>query len=155
MSTTILIDAAHREESGRHSCLFPGVREGLDAFRARGLPMGCVTNKPAQFTGPLLDALGLSAYFSVVVSGDTVARRKPDPLPMQYACDTLRVPARQTLVVGDSANDAQAARAAGCRVVCVPYGYREGLPVAALDCDAVVADIGAAARYVAELNNWR
>lgn len=147
-----LFDVAYREESGRHSRLYSGVLEGLDQLRTLGLPLGCVTNKPAEFTLPLLDALDLSRYFSVVVSGDTVARRKPDPMPMLHACDTLRVAPTATLVIGDSANDAQAARAAGCRVLCVPYGYREGLPVNALDCDGIVEDIVAAARYVVATN---
>ena len=122
-----IFNRVYREESGKHSKVFPRVIEGLQAIADAGLPMGCVTNKPGEFTLPLLQETGLVRYFIVVVSGDTVATRKPDPLPMRYACERLGVATQESLVVGDSENDVQAARAAGCPVVCVPYGYREGL----------------------------
>ncbi len=147
-----LFDAAYREESGRSARVYPGVREGIAMLAEDGLPLGCVTNKPAAFTLPLLRDAGLAAHFAVVVSGDTVARRKPDPMPYTHACEQLAVPCAQVLVVGDSANDVEAARAAGCRVLCVPYGYREGQSLESLACDAVVADVRAAAQYVRELN---
>ena len=117
-----------------------------------GVLMGCVTNKPEAFTQPLLKQTGLEKYFATVVSGDSVARRKPDPLPYAHACAQLGVACELALVVGDSANDADAGRAAGCRVVCVPYGYREGQPLDSLDCDAVVDDVRAAAEFVRGVN---
>ena len=120
---------------------FPGVREGLARLTAAGIVCACVTHKPERFTHPLLAAAGLAPLLSVVVGGDTVAKRKPDPLPILHACGLLGVPVGEALMVGDSDNDTQAARAAGCGVVCVPYGYNEGRPPAMLDCDGLVDDI--------------
>ena len=148
-----LFHAAYLEESGRSALVYPGVIEGIDMLAADGIPLACVTNKPEAFTLPLLRQTRLDKYFSTVVSGDTVARRKPDPMPFEHACVQLGVPCGQALVVGDSANDADAGRAAGCRVLCVPYGYREGQPLTALDCDAVVEDLRAVAHYVRRINS--
>jgi phosphoglycolate phosphatase len=136
------------EESGRHSRIYPGVLEGLRTLRDANVLLGCVTNKAARFTEPLLEQLGLAGYFEVVVSGDTVARAKPDPMPFAHACDRLGVRPEETAVIGDSANDVVAGKAAGCHVLCVPYGYREGRPVESLGCDYIVADVQAAAEYV-------
>lgn len=147
-----IFNAVYLEESGRGAKIYPGVIEGIEMLAADGLPLGCVTNKPEAFTGPLLRDTGLAKYFAVVVSGDSVARRKPDPMPFAHACAHLGIACENALVVGDSANDAIAARAAGCRVVCVPYGYREGQPVQSLECDAVLADVRAAADYVRRVN---
>lgn len=148
-----IFNAMYLEESGHGTVIYPGAIEGIDMLAADGLPLGCVTNKPEAFTLPLLQNTGLLKYFAVVVSGDTVARRKPDPMPYAHACARLGVAAANALVVGDSANDAIAARAAGCRVLCVPYGYREGQPVESLDCDAVVDDVRAAAEFVRRVNS--
>ena len=127
---------------------FPGVREGLARLAAAGIACACVTNKPERFTHPLLDAAGLAHFFSAVVGGDTVASRKPDPLPILHACGLLGVAPGEALMVGDSDNDTQAARAAGCGVVCVPYGYNEGRAPAMLDCDGLVDDINQLAGLV-------
>lgn len=120
---------------------FPGVVEGLDALRAAGFPMAVVTNKPEEFTVPLVERAGLAAYFGLVIGGDTLPRKKPDPLPLTHAADHFGVPPARLLMVGDSANDTLAARAAGCPVFCVPYGYSEGIDVRTLDCDAIVASL--------------
>jgi phosphoglycolate phosphatase len=127
-----LFEQAYAEESGRHSDVFAGVVEGLDRLRAAGLRLGCVTNKAERFTLDLLDAKGLLRYFDVVVSGDSTPRKKPDPTPFLYGCERLGVRPSDAYVIGDSANDVAAARAAGIRVLCVPYGYNEGEPVADL-----------------------
>ncbi|APV48752.1 phosphoglycolate phosphatase [Betaproteobacteria bacterium GR16-43] len=124
---------------------YPGVIAGLDRFRARGMALACVTNKASRFTLPLLAATGLSPYFGAVVSGDDVARRKPEPDAFLAAAGALGVTPAESWVIGDSANDVKAARAAGMAVVVVPYGYREGLAVEALGADAVVASLEAAA----------
>jgi phosphoglycolate phosphatase len=108
-----------------------------------------VTNKAGRFTQDLLERADLARFFHCVVSGDTVARKKPDPLPMLHACERLGARAAETLVIGDSLNDVQAARAAGCAVWCVPYGYNEGRPVSELECDAVVESLVEAARRIA------
>jgi len=124
--------------NGSHSVVYPGVLPGLEALRAAGLKLACVTNKPAAFARPLLAAKGLEAFFTVVSGGDAFARKKPDPLPLLETCKALgSLPAR-TLMVGDSSNDAAAARAAGCPVVLVSYGYNHGEPAASAHPDAVL-----------------
>ncbi|MCU0804729.1 MAG: phosphoglycolate phosphatase [Burkholderiales bacterium] len=127
-----LFEQAYAEESGRHSAVFAGVVAGLERLRAAGLRLACVTNKAERFTIDLLDAKGLLPYFDVVVSGDSTPRRKPDPMPFLFGCDKLGVTPAEAYAIGDSANDVAAARAAGIRVLCVPYGYNEGEPVADL-----------------------
>ncbi|OGA01708.1 MAG: phosphoglycolate phosphatase [Betaproteobacteria bacterium RIFCSPLOWO2_02_FULL_62_17] len=142
----------YREESGRSARIYPGVLEGFEMLAGDRVLLGCVTNKPEAFTRPLLQQMGLAKFFATVVSGDTVARRKPDPMPFVHACAQLGIACGEALVVGDSANDMDAGRAAGCRVLCVPYGYREGQPIESLDCDAVVDDVRAAAAFVRRVN---
>lgn len=132
--------------NGMRSRLFHGVREGLEAWRATGLPLAVVTNKPAAFTAPLLDRMGLSHYFSVVVSGDTTPHRKPHPAPLQHACAHMGSAPEHNLHIGDSRHDIESARNAGCTVFCVPYGYNEGELVREADCDALVATIREAVR---------
>jgi phosphoglycolate phosphatase len=127
---------------------FPGVVDGLDMLRAAGFRLGCVTNKASKFTDPLLAACGLRDYFELIVSGDTLAEKKPHPLPLQHAAVHFNVPAGQLLMIGDSVNDAQSARAAGCPVFIVPYGYNEGIELRGLDCDAFIDDIPAALKFV-------
>ncbi len=127
---------------------FPGVIEALERMRAAGLRLACVTNKAAAFTGPLLEKTGLAPFLDTVVTADQVGRRKPDPEPFTHACRLLGVAAADTVVIGDSANDAEGARAAGCRVLLVSYGYSEGRDVRSLDCDGVVTTLGEAADRV-------
>jgi phosphoglycolate phosphatase len=143
-----IFERCYAEESGRRAAPYPGVVDGLERMRALRLPLGCVTNKAGRFTQDLLDRTGLARFFHCVVSGDTVPRKKPDPLPILHACERLGTEARVTLVIGDSLNDVQAARAAGCAVWCVPYGYNEGRPVSELECDAVVDSLRDAARLI-------
>jgi len=122
----------------RASRPFPGVVEGLHEMRRRGLRLACITNKPAGFTEPLLRDIGLAPYLDLVLSGDSLPRKKPDPLPLLHCAQVFGVPAPRLLMIGDSPNDTRAARAAGCPVFCVPYGYRGTLGVHELDCDAIV-----------------
>ena len=136
------------EHVSLHSRPFDGVVEGLDAFRAMGLHVACITNKAEQFTLPLLKDTGLIGYFELVLSGDALPKRKPDPLPLLHACEVFKVKPAELLLIGDSLNDTQAARAAGCPVFCVPYGYNRGRPVAELDLDAVVPTLAEAAKMV-------
>ncbi len=136
----------YAEESGRRSVPYPGVIAGLRALHDAGLPLACITNKAERFTIDLLQRTGLDGFFKVVVCGDTVVRKKPDPEPVRTACARLDVRPADAVMIGDSANDVQAARAAGCPVWCVPYGYNEGRPVETLDCDAIVPDLAEAAR---------
>jgi len=143
-----LYERYYGEESGRRTTLYPGVAEGLEMLVRDRVPLACVTNKAERFTRALLADMGLAHFFAVVVGGDTLARKKPDPLPFRHACERLGVASGETLVVGDSRNDVDGARAAGCPVICVPYGYNAGEPVQALDSDAIVASIAEAARIV-------
>lgn len=117
---------------------FPGARECLHTLHAAGVPLAIVTNKQQSFAQGLMDRLGLAPFVPLVVGGDTCARRKPDPQPLQWASWQLGASDAQTLMVGDSVNDVTAARAAGMPVVCVPYGYNEGQDSRTLACDAFV-----------------
>jgi phosphoglycolate phosphatase len=127
---------------------YPGVGEGLRRLRAAGFKLACVTNKPGKFTEPLLMASGLRPYFDLVVSGDTTARGKPDPMPLFYTAKAFGVRPEDMLLVGDSANDFEAARAAGCRIFLVPYGYNEGRDATALPADAIVPGLVEAAELI-------
>lgn len=127
---------------------FAGVIEGLDAMQAAGYRLGCITNKVARYTEPLLKGIGLAKYFELVLSGDTLPEKKPHPLPLLHAAKFFGIPVEQLLLIGDSLNDAVAARAAGCPVFCVPYGYNHGEPVDGLDLDAVIAELPAALQLI-------
>lgn len=123
---------------------FGGAIEGLDAMKAAGFRLGCITNKVARYTEPLLQGSGLAGYFDIVLSGDSLPQKKPHPMPLLRAAEFFGVPVEHVLLIGDSLNDAVAARAAGCPVFCVPYGYNHGEPVDGLDLDAVIDDLPAA-----------
>lgn len=127
--------AAYAGINGTHSRVYPGVTEGLRALRARGLPLACLTNKPLAHARALLARKGLDGFFGQVFGGDSFARKKPDPLPLVQTCRALGTAPACTLMIGDSANDAAAARAAGCPVVLMRYGYNHGEPVDAVDAD--------------------
>lgn len=120
---------------------YPGVVRGLQALHAAGLPLGIVTNKQQRFAQGLLNRLQLAPLLRVVVGGDTCARRKPDPQPLEHAAARLGIAAERMLMVGDSINDVKAARGARMRVICVPYGYNEGEDPRQLPCDRLVESI--------------
>ncbi|AEF92764.1 phosphoglycolate phosphatase [Delftia sp. Cs1-4] len=124
--------------NGQFAEVYPGVLEGLQALRARGLRLACLTNKPLSFAQPLLAQKGLAPLFEQVFGGDSFERKKPDPLPLLKTCEALGTSPARTLMLGDSSNDAQAARAAGCPVVLVSYGYNHGQPVRQVDADGFV-----------------
>jgi phosphoglycolate phosphatase len=124
--------------NGDHATVYPGAAEGLARMAARGWKLACLTNKPTAFALPLLRKKGLERHFSAVFGGDAFERKKPDPLPLLRTCEVLGAPPARTLMVGDSSNDARAARAAGCPVVLVSYGYNHGEPVAAAGADRVI-----------------
>lgn len=135
--------------NGEQSVMFDGVISGLELMTSMGLRLAVVTNKATEFTLPLLERTGLAPYFQAVVCGDTLAHAKPHPAPMLHACDLLKSTPARSVAIGDSINDAQSARAAGCSVLAVPYGYNEGQSVQTLDVDAIVDSIEAAAHWVA------
>lgn len=134
--------------NGEHTTIYPGVKEGLERLREQGFPLACVTNKAGGFTLPLLNHMKLAPYFAEVVAGDTLPKKKPDPLPLTYTCEKFGILPRDMLMIGDSLNDAQAARSAGCPVFCVPYGYNEGRDVRELDIDAIVPSLLEATRLI-------
>jgi phosphoglycolate phosphatase len=129
--------------NGQQSKLFPGVVEGLARLQLAGLKLACLTNKPTAFARPLLAAKGLDSFFSLVFGGDAFTRKKPDPMPLLKTCEALGTLPARTLMVGDSSNDARAARAAGCPVALVNYGYNHGEPVAASQPDLVLQRLDA------------
>ncbi len=126
----------YRAINGQYSEVYPGALQALQQWQAAGLRLACVTNKPTAFAQTLLAHKGLDHFFLHVVGGDAVARKKPDPMPLLHACGLLGTQPARTLMVGDSSNDAQAARAAGCPVLLVRYGYNHGEPVESAGADA-------------------
>jgi len=137
---------------GHETRLFPGMVEGLARLSTMGIPLAVITNKATRFVRPHLVRAGIEHYFAVVIGGDDLPTKKPDPGPLLHAATTFGIPPSRLLMVGDSANDVAAARGAGCPVLVVPYGYREGMPVHELEADGIVASIHAVAdrvRYVA------
>jgi phosphoglycolate phosphatase len=139
--------------NGDTTTIYPGVKEGLEALSQAGYTLACITNKSARFTGPLLDRIGFARYFSLVVSGDTLPKKKPDPLPLTHTAERFRVKPAELLMIGDSLNDTQAARSAGCPVFCVTYGYNEGHDVRTLDVDAIVPSLVDAAALIRRIES--
>ena len=133
--------------NGQYASVFPGVVEGLRVLRGAGLRLACLTNKPTAFAQALLQAKDLSGFFEAVFGGDAFERRKPDPLPLIKTCAALGAAPRHTLMLGDSSNDAAAARAAGCPVLLVTYGYNHGEPVRAVQADGFLDSM-------AEVSGW-
>jgi phosphoglycolate phosphatase len=136
-----LLERHYRETYTARSRPFPGVRAGLERLHGSGLALACVTNKPEAFTVPLLTETDLLRWFALVVCGDSLPRGKPDPLPLRHAAQRLSLAAPELLVVGDSDNDVEAARGAGCAVVCVDYGYAGSRQVRDLGADAIVSSL--------------
>ena len=128
----------YAENTSKRSFLYPGVREGIDLLKAAGYPLGCVTNKAAQFTEPLLQDLGVFDDFSIVISGDTLAVKKPDPGPLLHAAKYFDCEPADALMIGDSVSDVAAARAAGFQIVCMSYGYNHGVDIRDSQPDAVI-----------------
>jgi len=128
----------YKDNTSKRSCLYPGVSEGLDYMKSQGYRLGCVTNKDAQFTIPLLKGLGIYDEFGIVVSGDTLPVKKPDPQPLLHAAAHFGVGAEDSLMLGDSKSDVTAARNAGFQIVCMSYGYNHGEDIRNYHPDAVI-----------------
>jgi len=122
----------------RKSRLYDGAIEGMDYLKNNNYKIGCVTNKREKFTHILLKALGVFDDFGIVISGDTLPKKKPDPLPLLHAAEHFKVRPEHALMVGDSTNDVNAARAAGFKILCVSYGYNHGRDIREAKPDAVV-----------------
>ena len=142
----------YEQEYANNLCVtthsYPRVVDGLIAMKEAGFQLACITNKSEVFTLPLLRTTELLNYFDIVLSGDTLPKKKPDPMPLHHACKFFGILPNEMLLIGDSVNDTEAARAAGSYIFCVPYGYNEGQDVHELDCDRVVSSIYEAIRFI-------
>ncbi|MGF6938750.1 phosphoglycolate phosphatase [Paraburkholderia sp. UCT70] len=144
-----IYQAEYAKINGVHTRLYPDVEAGLRALRDAGLKLACVTNKPHRFALELLQQYRLAPYFSVVLGGDSLAKKKPDPLPMLTAAAQLGVEPSATVAIGDSENDALAGRAAGMATLTVPYGYNHGQAIQTIKSDGIVASLLDAAGAIA------
>jgi len=145
-----LFDACYAQHYARRSHLYPGVLPALDyLYHELQLPLACITNKADAFTQPLLAALDLSPYFKLTLSGDSLAEKKPHPLPLEQAAAAFNLSPAQTLMIGDSRSDVLAARAAGCMgVICTRYGYNHGRPIADEHPDALLDSLEALRHWI-------
>jgi len=130
--------ALYAENTSKRSQLFPGVLEGLDYLQAQGYRLGCVTNKAEQFTLPLLRDLGIAKRFEIIISGDTLPQKKPDPAPLLHAAASFGIEPAKALMLGDSISDVTAARAAGFQIICMSYGYNHGEDIRNYQPDLVI-----------------
>ncbi len=128
----------YKDNTSKRSSLYPGVLEGINYLRDSGFKLGCVTNKAEAFTHPLLKDLGLFDYFTSIVSGDSLAKKKPDPLPLLHSAEVLGVAPENSLMLGDSISDVKAARAAGFQIICMSYGYNHGVDIREAKPDVVI-----------------
>ena len=128
----------YEDNTAQRSYLYDGVREGLDYLKSQRYQLGCVTNKSEQFTHPLLKALGIFNDFKIIISGDTLAKRKPDPMPLLYCAEHFNLKPEECLMLGDSVSDVKAARAAGFDIICMSYGYNHGNDIADENPDLVI-----------------
>jgi phosphoglycolate phosphatase len=139
----------YADNTCRRSTLYPGVQQALDWMRDQGYRLGCVTNKAEQFTLPLLESLGIRSYFQLVISGDSLPRKKPDPLPLLHAAGHFGAEPAQCLMLGDSISDVKAARAAGFQIFCMPYGYNHGADIRTANPDRVLRDMAQVSELLA------
>ncbi len=144
--------ALYRAINGQHSRLYAGVVGGIAQLRAMQLHLACVTNKPRALAIGLLEHFGLARQFEFIVGGDSQPQQKPHPAPLLAGCAGLGTTAGETVAIGDSSNDAQAAHAAGCKVLLVPYGYNHGRDVRDLQADGIVESLEDAAAWIAAFN---
>ena len=128
----------YEENTCARSSLYPGVKEGINYLKRCGARLGCVTNKAEQFTIPLLKTLSVYNEFEIVISGDSLPKKKPDPLPLLHGAEFFSVPVSQAMMIGDSISDVKAARAAGFKIICMSYGYNHGVDIRDACPDAVI-----------------
>lgn len=128
----------YAENTSKRSCLYPGVEEGIAYLKQQGYKLGCVTNKASQFTLPLLKDLGIHDEFEIIICGDTLEKKKPDPMPLLHAAKELGTKPENSLMIGDSISDVKAARAAGFDIICMSYGYNHGVDIREASPDAVI-----------------
>lgn len=143
-----LFEQHYFDVNGEFATAYPGVHEGLQEMKRKGLRLACVTNKPIAFTLPLLKKTGLHDYFEIIYGGDSFAKKKPDPMQLLQVCADFELAPEQIVAIGDSINDSQAARAAGCKVLAVPYGYNHGQAIQDVDSDGIVSSLLEAAHLI-------
>ena len=123
------------------SSMYAGAMEGLIALREHGYVLACVTNKPRRFTPPLLQAFEIEEFFDYLICGDDLAVKKPDPQVLLTVLKQVELSPSQAVMVGDSASDIKAARAANMQSFCVRYGYHQGKGVDALGADYIIDSV--------------
>jgi phosphoglycolate phosphatase len=133
-----IFNALYADNNAKRSGLYNGVSEGLAYLKSLDLKVGCVTNKDERFTLPILTDLGIIDEFEIIISGDTLAKKKPDPLPLLHAAKQLNVDPQHSLMLGDSKSDVKAARAADFTIICMSYGYNHGEDIHNYHPDAVI-----------------
>ena len=138
----------YADNTAARSCLYDGVKDGLDYLKSKDYQLGCVTNKAEQFTHPLLKTLGIFDDFKIVISGDTLAKKKPDPLPLVHAASYFNISPQECLMLGDSVSDVKAARAAGFSIICMSYGYNHGNDIADESPDLVIDSMSQLREYL-------
>jgi len=138
----------YADNTAARSCLYDGVKDGLDYLKTKDYQLGCVTNKAEQFTHPLLKTLGIFDDFKIVISGDTLAKKKPDPLPLVHAASYFNISPQECLMLGDSVSDVKAARAAGFSIICMSYGYNHGNDIADESPDLVIDSMSQLREYL-------
>ncbi len=119
---------------------YPNVTSTLKALKAKGYRLAIVTNKPFAFVEPILDGLGLGGLFELILGGDSLPQKKPDPAPLLHVCETLDIDVRACVMVGDSRNDMLAANACTMQSVGVTYGYNYGEDISIYEPDVIVDD---------------
>ncbi|HEC74759.1 MAG TPA: phosphoglycolate phosphatase [Methylophaga aminisulfidivorans] len=129
---------AYHQSSGKNSRVYKGVFDGLNWLKNNNIKMACITNKDTIFTLPLLTKLGLIEYFDTVICGDSLTTKKPHPAPLLHCAEQFGLSPDKTLMIGDSINDIKAAKAAAVPIVCVSYGYHQGMDIYNAKPDAVI-----------------
>ena len=143
-----IFNELYSENTSKQSELYPGVAEGMAFLKEAGFIIGCVTNKAAQFTIPLLKDLDLHDEFETIICGDTLEKKKPDPAPLLHAAKQLGVKPEESLMLGDSKSDVKAARAAGFNIICMSYGYNHGEDIRNYDPDVVIDSMAELPEYI-------
>ena len=140
----------YADNTSKRSCLYPGVEEGIAYLKKEGYKLGCVTNKASQFTIPLLKDLGVHDHFEIIICGDTLEKKKPDPMPLLHAAEFFGVTPQHAMMLGDSISDVKASRAAGFQIVCMSYGYNHGVDIREASPDAVIDSMAELAEILGE-----
>jgi len=116
---------------------YPHVHTTLTRLKKAGYTLAIVTNKPFDFVAPILKALELEAFFELILGGDSLSKRKPDPMPLLHVCNTLKIAPQQSLMVGDSKNDILAGKSANIETIGLTYGYNYGEPITIYNPNAI------------------